>query len=270
MVMYSTISGVSVGSLFLGGVVPGILMTLTMMVLVIVMCKKKHYKTLPFPGWKIWAISFRQALLPLLTPVILLFGIWSGVFTATESAVIAATYALFVSAVVYKEMSFRRFVQILKETAHDTANIGFVVAAAAFYGWVLARSGLTVELADWLLSIASNKIVFMLLINVFFLIIGCFLESIAAIMIFGPIFLTPAMQIGIDPLAFGLVIVLNLMIGLITPPFGIVLFITQDLAKIDFSRMVKSVAPYFFPLFGVLILLTFCPQVATFLPSIAL
>ena len=270
MVMYSTISGVSVGSLFLGGVVPGILMTLTMMVLVIVMCKKKHYKTLPFPGWKIWAVSFRQALLPLLTPVILLFGIWSGVFTATESAVIAATYALFVSAVVYKEMSFRRFVQILKETAHDTANIGFVVAAAAFYGWVLARSGLTVELADWLLSISSNKIVFMLLINVFFLIIGCFLESIAAIMIFGPIFLTPAMQIGIDPLAFGLVIVLNLMIGLITPPFGIVLFITQDLAKIDFSRMVKSVAPYFFPLFGVLILLTFCPQVATFLPAIAL
>ncbi len=268
MVMYSTISGVSVGRLFLGGIVPGLLMTAAIMVLIYVIAKKRDYPKMPFPTLKAYVASLKKAFLPLLTPVILLVGIWSGYFTATESAVIAAAYALCVSTFVFKEMSWSRFLQILKETAMDTASIGFVVAAAAFYGWVLARSGFTTQLAQWITSVTDNPILFMLMINVFFLIIGCFLESIAAIMIFGPVLLAPAMTVGIDPLAFGVVIVLNLMLGLLTPPFGIVLFITGDLAKISFTRMVKAIMPFFIPLFGCLLLITFCPEVVTWLPSV--
>ena len=204
----------------------------------------------------------------MMTPVILLAGIWSGVFTTTESAVVATVYALITSFLVYREMSFKKLWQILKETAIDTANIGFVTAAAAFYGWVLAMCGVSTALANWLATITSSPVIFMLIVNIALLVIGCFMESIAAILVFGPVLLAAATSMGIDPLYFGLVMVLNLMIGLITPPFGICLFIIADTAKISFKRMVKAIAPFYIPLFGVLILLSLVPQVGTFLPSL--
>ncbi len=268
MVVYSTISGVSVGKLFLGGVIPGLLMTLAMMLLITIFSRKKNYPRMPFPTPKVFFKSFSQALVPLLTPVILLVGIWSGTFTATEAAVIAATYALLLSLFVYRELDLRSLWTILKDTAKETASIGFVIAAAAFYGWVLARSGLTYQFAEWITNVTESPIVFLLIMNVFFLIIGCFLEAIAAIMIFGPILYGPAMSIGVDPIQFGVIMVLNLMIGLLTPPFGIVLFIVQDMAKISFQRMVKAVLPFFIPLLSVLLLMTFFPQIVTWLPSV--
>lgn len=268
MVMFATVSSVSVGSLFLAGVVPGVIMTIAMMILVYVIAKKRNYPRAPFPTVKSFAKGFIDAFIPLLTPIILLVGIWTGVFTTTESAVIATAYAILISFVLYRDMSFKSLFRIFKETAIDTASIGLVVAAAAFYGWVLARSGLTVALAEWVVSVAKTPTMFLIMINVFFLIIGCFLESIAAILIFGPILVAPAVAVGVDPLVLGLVIVLNLSLGLLTPPFGIVLFITKDMAKVSFGAMVKAVLPFFVPLFGTLILITFCPQIATFLPHL--
>jgi tripartite ATP-independent transporter DctM subunit len=268
MVMFSTVSGVSVGKLFLGGVVPGILLTITLMIMVFFYAKKRGYPREKFPTKAIFWKSFKGAILPLLTPIILLAGIWSGTFTATEAAAIAALYALIVSVFIFKEMNWKLFVQILKETARDTASIGLVTSAAAFYGWVLARSGLTSVFADWILGITTNPVLFMLIINVFFLVIGCFLESIAAITIFGPVMLAPALQLGIDPLYFGVVMVFNLMIGLITPPFGIVLFITADQAKIDFNRMVRATSPFLIPLLGTLILMSLIPGIITWLPNL--
>lgn len=268
MVMFATVSSVSVGSLFLAGVVPGVIMTIAMMILVYVIAKKRNYPRAPFPTAKSFAKGFIDAFIPLLTPIILLVGIWTGVFTTTESAVIATAYAILISFVLYRDMSFKSLFRIFKETAIDTASIGLVVAAAAFYGWVLARSGLTVALAEWVVSVAKTPTMFLIMINIFFLIIGCFLESIAAILIFGPILVSPAVAIGVDPLVLGLVIVLNLSLGLLTPPFGIVLFITKDMAKVSFGKMVKAVLPFFVPLFGTLILITFCPQIATFLPHL--
>jgi tripartite ATP-independent transporter DctM subunit len=268
MVVYSTISGVSVGRLFLGGVVPGLLMTFTMMIMIVVFAKKRNYPRMPFPSLKELWISFRQAILALLTPIILLTGIWTGVFTPTESAVIAAAYALLISFFVYRELNFKSLLGILKDTAKDTASIGFVIASAAFYGWVLARSGLTYQLAEWFGSVTDNPIVFLLMINVFFLVVGCFLEAIAAIMVFGPILYGPAIAIGVDPLQFGVIMVLNLMIGLLTPPFGIVLFITQGLAGIKFQQMVKAIMPFFIPLIVVLLMMTFFPEIVTWLPNL--
>lgn len=268
MVMFSTVSGVSVGKLFLGGVVPGVLLTLALMVMVYFYAKKRGYPREKFPTVPVFLTSLKGAILPLLTPVILLFGIWSGRFTATEAAAIAALYALLVSTFIFKEMTWKLLFQILKETARDTASIGLVTSAAAFYGWVLARSGLTAAFADWILGITTNPIFFMLLVNIFFLAIGCFLESIAAITIFGPVMLAPAILLGIDPLYFGVVMVFNLMVGLITPPFGIVLFITADQAKISFQRMVKAVAPFYIPLIGCLILMSVIPGIITWLPNL--
>ena len=268
MVMYSTISGVSVGSLFMGGVVPGILMTIAMMVMVIVYARKKNYPRRPFPTFREFWEAFKYAIIPLLTPVILLTGIWSGWFTTTEAAVVATVYALIVSTLVYREMPFKLFVQILKETAKDTASIGFVTAAAAFYGWVLARSGLNNTIAEFLVSFTTNPVIFMFVVNIFLLIVGCFMESIAAIMVFGPVLLQASNAMGIDPLYFGLVMVLNLMIGLNTPPFGITLFISADIAGISFKQMVKAMLPFYVPLFGMLILLSVFPPVGTWLPSL--
>ncbi|MGH0054351.1 MAG: TRAP transporter large permease [Sphaerochaetaceae bacterium] len=268
MVMYSTISGVSVGKLFLGGIVPGILLTIVLMIMVYFYARKRDYPREAVPTWPRFWNSFKAAIFPILTPIILLSGIWSGMFTATEAAAIAALYALLVSVFIFKEMTWKLLLQILKETARDTASIGLVVAAAAFYGWVLARSGLTVAFADWILGLTSNRILFMLLVNLFFLVIGCFLESIAAITIFGPVMLAPALQLGIDPLFFGVIMVFNLMIGLVTPPFGIVLFITADQAKISFHKMVKATIPFLIPLLVMLILMSVIPGIVTGLPNL--
>ncbi|MDY0290358.1 MAG: TRAP transporter large permease [Sphaerochaeta sp.] len=268
MVVYSTISGVSVGKLFLGGVVPGLLMTITMMIMIVFYSLKRDYPRMPFPTFKAFGSSLKQAILPLLTPVILLTGIWTGVFTPTESAVVAAAYALAISFFVYRDLNLKGLFQLFKETARDTASIGFVIAAAAFYGWVLARSGLTYQFADWIGNVTTNPIIFLLMVNVFLLLVGCFLEAIAAIMIFGPILYGPAMALGVDPVQFGVIMVLNLMIGLLTPPFGIVLFITQGLAGISFQRMVKAILPFFIPLITVLLMITFFPGIVTWLPNV--
>lgn len=268
MVMYSTISGVSVGSLFLGGVVPGVLMTITMMMIVYAVAKKRDYPKMSFPTLKEFIAAFWEALIPMLTPVILLAGIWTGIFTTTESAVVATVYALLVSFFVFHEMTLKKLWVILKETIRDTASIGFVTAAAAFYGWVLARCGISNAIAEWLAGVTSNPIVFMLIVNVALLVIGCFMESIAAILVFGPVLLTAATAMGIDPLYFGLVMVLNLMIGLCTPPFGVCLFVIADTAKISFQRMVKAMLPFYIPLFGCLILLCLMPEVGTWLPGL--
>ncbi len=268
MVMYSTISGVSVGSLFMGGVLPGILMTLAMMAMVIVYARKKNYPRMPFPTFKQFWEAFKRAFIALLTPVILLVGIWAGFFTATEAAVVATVYALIISTLVYRDLPLQRFFEVLKETAHDTASIGFITAAAAFYGWVLARSGVNNVISEYLMTFTDSPVVFMFVVNIFLLIVGCFMESIAAIMVFGPVLLQASTALGIDPLYFGLVMVLNLMIGLNTPPFGVTLFVSADIAGISFKRMVKAMVPFYVPLFGMLILLSVCPAVGTWLPSL--
>ena len=150
----------------------------------------------------------------------------------------------------------------------DTASIGFVTAAAAFYGWVLTRCGVSNAIAEFLAGVTTNPAIFMLIVNIALLIIGCFMESIAAILVFGPVLLSAATAMGIDPLYFGLVMVLNLMIGLTTPPFGVCLFVIADTAKISFRRMVKAMLPFYIPLFGMLILLSLFPAVGTWLPGL--
>jgi tripartite ATP-independent transporter DctM subunit len=270
MVVFSFVSGVSVGRLFLGGVVPGLLMTVALMVWVALQAKKHNYPRQPFPTLEAAKRSFAEAVVPLMAPVILLGGIWTGIFTPTEAAGVASLYALLVGVFVLRELSFRDLVEAFTATARETAVIGFLVAGSAFYGWVLMRTGLTLKLAEALVGFSRDPAVILILINVFLLVVGCFLDSTVAILILGPIFMPVLAAAGIDPVHFGVVMVLNLMIGLMTPPFGMILFVMQQVSGLSFEDVVKACMPTIVPLLVVLGLITFIPSLVTWLPNLVL
>jgi tripartite ATP-independent transporter DctM subunit len=270
MVVFSFVSGVSVGRLFLGGVVPGLLMTAALMVWVAIQSKKHSYPRQPFPTLEAARRSFAEAVVPLMAPVILLGGIWTGIFTPTEAAGVASLYALVVGVFVLRELSFRDLVEAFTATARETAVIGFLVAGSAFYGWVLMRTGLTLKLAETLVDISRDPTVILILINLFLLVVGCFLDSTVAILILGPIFMPVLAKVGIDPVHFGVVMVLNLMIGLMTPPFGMILFVMQQVSGLSFEEVVKACMPTLVPLVVVLVLITFVPSLVTWLPKLFL
>jgi tripartite ATP-independent transporter DctM subunit len=270
MVVFSFVSGVSVGRLFLGGVVPGLLMTAALMVWVALQAKKHNYPRQPFPTLEAARKSFAEAVVPLIAPIILLGGIWTGIFTPTEAAGVASLYALLVGVFVLRELSFRDLVEAFTATARETAVIGFLVAGSAFYGWVLMRTGLTLKLAEALMGISRDPAIILILINVFLLVVGCFLDSTVAILILGPIFMPVLAAAGIDPVHFGVVMVLNLMIGLMTPPFGMILFVMQQVSGLSFEDVVKACMPTLVPLVVVLVLITFVPSLVTWLPKLVL
>lgn len=270
MVILGLVAGVSVGRLFLGGVVPGVLMTIALMVMVYVYAKKRGYPRTPFPTFRQFVKACVDAFLPLMTPTILLGGIWTGWFTPTEAAAVAVAYALILGTMVYRELTWKDTIQVFIDSAKDTAALGFIVAAASFYGWLLMRTGAPAAMVDALLGFSRNPIVLLLIINVILLIVGCFFETIVAILILGPILMQVITQVGIDPVHFGLVMTLNLMIGLLTPPFGVILFVMVHVGGISFERVVRSTAPFLIPLLVVLMLITLCPPVVTWLPNLVM
>ncbi len=209
-----------------------------------------------------------EAFMALLTPVILIGGMASGLFTPTEAAVAASAWALFLGFVWYRTLSWRMFIKISMETVETTAVVLFIVASASIFAWVLTTTQATEAVGAWVLSISSNPLVFLLLANIFLLFVGCFMETIAAITILVPVFMPIIAKLGIDPVHFGLIMVLNLMIGLLTPPVGMVLFVLQKVARISFERTVAAVMPWMIPLFATLILITYVPSLVLWLPKL--
>ncbi len=209
-----------------------------------------------------------DAFMALLTPVILIGGMASGLFTPTEAAVAAVAWALFLGFVWYRTLTFRAFVKVSMDTIETTATVLFIVASASIFAWVLTTTQITDAIAAWVLSISSEPWVFLLLANIFLLFVGCFMETIAAITILVPVFMPIIAKLGIDPIHFGLVMVLNLMIGLMTPPIGMVLFILQKVSKLSFDATVRAVLPWIWPLLATLALITYVPQVVLWLPGI--
>jgi tripartite ATP-independent transporter DctM subunit len=266
-VIFGLVAGVSVGRLFLGGVIPGVLMAGALMAMVAVYAKNRNYPRTPFPTLRVVAKSFVEAFLPLLTPTILLGGIWTGWFTPTEAAAVAVAYALILGTLIYRELSLRDTLQVFIDSAKDTAALGFIVAAASFYGWLLMRTGAPAAMVEALLGISRNPLVLLLIINLILLVVGCFFETIVAILILGPILMQVTTAVGIDPVHFGLVMVLNLMIGLLTPPFGVVLFVMVHVGGISFERVVRATAPFIIPLLVVLFSITLYPPLVTWLPN---
>jgi len=270
MVIFGLVAGVSVGRLFLGGVVPGVAMALALMVMVWLYAKKKNYPRAPFPTPRIILRAAIDAFLPLMTPVILLGGIWTGWFTPTEAAAVAVAYALILGTAIYRDLKWKDLVEAFIGTAKDTAAIGFIVTAASFYGWLLMRTGTPAAMAEAMLSFSKDPLTLLLIINLFLLIVGCFFETIVAILILGPILMQVVTQVGVDPVHFGVIMVLNLMIGLLTPPFGVILFVMVQVGGLSFEKVVRCTAPFLIPLLVVLGLITVFPPLVTWLPNLVM
>jgi tripartite ATP-independent transporter DctM subunit len=269
MIIYGVLANTSVGGLFIGGVIPGFLMGVSLMLYVYFFARNKQYPRHAFPSRQEFLTGFKEAFLSLLTPVILLGGIFSGVFTPTEAAAVAAFYALLLG-FFYREIELRDLPRIMLQTIETNAVIMALVMAASLFGWVITRAQVPQMMGKFLVGISESPLVILLILDVFLLFVGCFMEAIAAQMILIPILLPVVLGLGISPIHFGLIMVLNLMIGTLTPPIGVVLYVTANVANISFERVTKATLPFLIPLLIVLLLITVFPELTTFLPSVIL
>ena len=213
-----------------------------------------------------WKLKF-QAVLPIMTPVLLIGGMTTGVFTATEGAIAACVWALFLGLVWYRTMKWKKLVKVSMDTIETTSAVLLIVAAASIFGWMLTATRTTEMIAGWVLSVTSTPGGFLLLANLLMLFVGCFLEPTAAITILVPILLPIVRQLGIDPVHFGLVMVLNLMIGLLHPPMGLVLFVLARVAKLSVERTTMAILPWLVPLLISLVIVTYIPSISLWLPN---
>lgn len=267
MVVYGMMTEVSVGALFMGGFGPGLLLAVATSILVFALAKKRNYPVHKFDTKEI-LVSGKEAFLSLMTPVIIIGGIWTGVFSPTEAACVAVVYALILSVIVYREISLAQFYKNVRQTVADGAGILLIVCGAASFSWLVTMLGLTNMLSQGLTSLTDNKYVMLFILNIAFLLIGMFMEALAVMTITVP-FLIPLMQqFGIDPVHLGVVLVLNLMIGLCTPPVGTSLFICAKSANITIEQMYKAILPFLVPLVIVLFMITYFPPFVTFLPNL--
>ena len=310
-VIYGMMANVSVGALFLAGILPGVIMALLMMVTVAYFAHKNNWgsdvgfvwsrvlKALietavvviwPLALWvlvKHWEFPPQltvaaalvalfvadrvfqfQAVLPIMTPVLLIGGMTTGVFTPTEGAIAACVWAMVLGFFWYRTLNFRMFVKICLDTVETTATVLFIVAAASIFGWMLTATGVTTAISSWVLGFTKDPLVFLLLTNLLMLFVGCFLEPVAAITILVPILVPICQQLGIDLVHFGLVMVLNLMIGLLHPPMGMVLFVLARVAQLSVERTTMAILPWLVPLLGSLVVITYVPSLVLWLPKL--
>ncbi|QTQ13603.1 TRAP transporter large permease [Treponema parvum] len=267
MVIYATVSGASVGALFMAGIFPGIIMALIMMGVVAVYSIKRKYPRTKFPSVKEFFVAFKEGLPPMMAPVILLVGIYGGVFTPTESAAVVVAYSIALDLLLYHELTWKHFLNILRDTVRDSVTIAMIIAGATFFGYVATRAKIPQMILTAMTGTINNKYVLLLVINIFLLIIGCFLETASAITIVVPLLLPLLNQYGISLTQFGVIIVLNLMIGLLTPPFGLVLFVVSKIGRISIGQFSKALLPWLTALLAALLLVTFIPQISLWFPS---
>jgi TRAP-type C4-dicarboxylate transport system permease large subunit len=308
-VIYGMMANVSIGALFVAGILPGIFLTVLMMLTVAYFAHRNgwggdvafHWGRLggaafeillvlafPMAVWLAvkagvsvnvaaitafvvllaldWRYNF-SAVLALMAPVILIGGMTMGWFTPTEAAVAAVLWALFLGLVRYRSMTLRTLAKATFDTIETTASVLFIVTAASIFAWLLTTTQAAQALADWILSITSNKWVFLLLANLLILFVGCFIDTIAAITILVPILLPIVLKLGIDPVQFGLIVTLNLMIGLMTPPLGMVLFVLARISKLSVERATMAILPWLIPLLLGLVAITYIPALTLWLPQ---
>jgi TRAP-type C4-dicarboxylate transport system permease large subunit len=309
-VIYGMMANVSVGSLFLAGILPGALMAILMMLTVAYFAHKNGWgadtkfewprvlkalaETAVVIVWPLglWLLITKagmpaqltvlaatillfaadkffkfQAVLPIMTPVLLIGGMTTGIFTPTEGAIAACLWAMLLGFAWYRTLSWKMFVKVCLDTVETTSTVLFIVAAASIFGWMLTATGITAAIGEWVLGFTKEPWIFLLLANLLMLFVGCFLEPTAAITILVPILVPICQKLGIDLVHFGLVMVLNLMIGLLHPPMGMVLFVLARVAKLSVERTTVAILPWLVPLLGSLIIITYFPKLVLWLPK---
>jgi len=258
MIIYSIAAGgsVSIISLFLAGIVPGILLGLALMVVTYMIAVKRDYPSGTFPGWRPLGVAFVHALPGLLSAIIIVGGILSGIFTATESSAIAVVYTVLIAVFVYRSLDWPGFVLATRNAVKTTAIVMLIIASASAFGWLMAVAEVPLRMSEALLSISDNPLVLMLIINLILLLLGTFMDMSPLIIITTPIFLPVVAELGMDPVQFGVVLILNLGIGLVTPPIGSVLFVGCAVGGIPIEKSIRSIWPFYAAMIGVLALVT--------------
>jgi C4-dicarboxylate transporter DctM subunit len=266
-VVVGSVTGVSVGRLFLGGVIPGVFMGLFLMAFAYVISIRRNYPRDAWAGFRVIALAFKDAVLAMLMPLIILGGILGGAVTPTEAAVVAAVYAWVVGMFVYRELKLHHLPRILVETTMTTASLLLIVSAASPFAVMLTWQGAAKLMTDWVMSLTQNPFLVMMAINVVLLILGCFMEGLSLIIILVPLLMPLVTALGIDPVQFGVVFVLNIMIGGLTPPFGVIMFAMVALARTTIAEFSKECWPFIVALIMVLFLITAVPPLVTWVPN---
>lgn len=268
LVVYGMVSGVSVGALLVAGVLPGIVIALCMAVLVSIYAHKRKYPRDKFVSWRQTAHDLAGGILPVFTPVIIILGIYTGIFTPTEAAAICVVYASFLGVFVYKELTLRRYWSVLKQTVVEAGPICILLAVSTLLGSVLIKANIPQTLIAALMTVIHSKWMFLLLLNLAFLVVGMFMETVSAITILTPIIFPMAEAFGVNGIHLGIILVFNLMIGVLSPPFGVVLFAVSKVGKISMARLIKALVPWFIVLLVALAILVIFPGLSTFVPSL--
>ncbi len=268
MVIFGVIAEESIGRLFMAGAVPGLMLGLMMMVMLRFMPQTRAVKVYPRASFAEFRRYLPAGFLSLMMPVIILVGISAGFFTPTEAAAVAAVYATVVGGLILRGLTVKKFGGALLQSMLLSGNVLFVVAVAGVFGWILAREGVSGQLATWLVSLDLSPLVLLLALNILLLLIGCVLEPISVLIVLTPVLMPVIQAAGIDPVHFGVIMVFNLMIGLVTPPMGLVLYVVSDVSGARFEGVVKDILPFYIPMIAVLILITLSPAIVLTLPNL--
>ena len=268
MIFYGWLANVSIADLFMGGFIPGVIIGLLMMVQVYFVALKLKLPLTPRPPVRVMFTSFQRAVLSLMTPVIIIGGIYSGLFSPTESGAVAAFYAIILGLIVYKSITGKELLRVFRESVEFTGVLMLIMAFSAIYGWLLVNLKIPQMITEDMLKISRDPLVILILINGFFIIVGCFMSVLVAVNILTPILVPVIKSLGIDPVAFGVLMTINLSMGVCTPPFGNVLFVLAAITKQPFEEVSRAVLPYLLPILAVIILCIFFPQIITFLPRL--
>ena len=268
MIIVGTLTGISVGKMFVAGIVPGILIGVLLMIVVYVISVKRGYPKGERQPLSVIAKSFFNAFWAIMMTVVILYGILGGFFTPTEASVMAVLYAIVVGKFIYRELRFRDLPKIFVSSMISSAGIMILVGLANLFGWILVSEQIPQLIAETILDISTNKFVVLLLINLFLLFVGLFMETIAALVILFPVLLPVALEIGVDPVQFGVMVVLNLVIGLVTPPVGVCLFVAAGIGKVSLGRAARALLPFLAVELIVLFLVAYVPGVTLYLPQL--
>jgi tripartite ATP-independent transporter DctM subunit len=269
MVIFAVMTEISVASLFLGGIVPGIIMGLSLMAMIwwLAVTGRVYAPSLPRQSFREVRRTFLAALPALIGPIFLVGAMLVGIATPTELGAIVVVYGIALG-FIYRELTARDLVAILAESALTYAVLVFIISVAFPFGWLVAINQVPATLAQWILAITTEKWVILLLVNALLLVAGCFMETTAVLVITVPVLFPLMTRLGVDPVHFGLVMIMNLLIGTCTPPFGIALFITMQIAQVSFAAIVRAIIPFLIPMVVTLLLVTFFPQLVLFLPRL--